>query len=140
MSEPHSSPYNLSRFSSYSPTEVETKPTPPSSEEPETILGENISVKGQLKFDSMLRIDGTFEGELLSEGKLIIGPTGHVKANIDLKEAFISGKVEGNITVSGRLVLRGHAEIVGDITAQSLSVDEGVSILGHVTVLPTPQN
>jgi len=103
-------------------------------EHPETVIGEHVSLKGELSFQEVLRIDGYFEGELVSEGKLIVGPTGTIKANIDLKEAFISGKVEGNITVKERLVLRGRAEVQGNITAGILSVDEGVSINGHVEV------
>ncbi|MBI2742886.1 MAG: polymer-forming cytoskeletal protein [Chlamydiales bacterium] len=109
-------------------------------EEPETTISANVSMRGTLAFHKVLRIDGIFEGELLSSGKIIIGPTGQVKANIDLDEAFISGKVEGNIRVRGRCVLRGRAEIRGDISAHSLSVDEGVIIAGHVRVGPVDSN
>jgi len=104
-------------------------------EEPETVIASNVEIKGSLSFEKLLRIDGVFEGELHSTGKLIIGPTGSVKANIDLDEAFISGKVIGNISVKKRLVLRGKAEITGDITAPLLSVDEGVSIIGILNVV-----
>jgi cytoskeletal protein CcmA (bactofilin family) len=108
----------------------------PKDEEPETIIGENVHVKGELRFESLLRVDGTFEGELISNGRLIIGPTGSVKANLNLAEAFVSGKVEGNIIVKERLVLRGRAEVHGDITAPLLNVDEGVTIHGRVHVGP----
>jgi cytoskeletal protein CcmA (bactofilin family) len=107
-------------------------------EEPETIIAAHVEIKGSLRFQKLLRIDGSFEGELHSTGKLIIGPTGVVKANIDLEEAFISGKVVGNITVKKRLALRGKAEITGDITAPLLSVDEGVSIVGILNVASAP--
>ena len=106
-------------------------------EEPETIIDAHVEIKGSLRFKKFLRIDGTFEGELHSTGKLIIGPTGSVKANIDLEEAFISGKITGNITVKKRLVLRGKAEVTGDITAPVISVDEGVSIVGILNVVNT---
>lgn len=103
-------------------------------EEPETVIGENVQMKGELTFKTLLRIDGIFEGELISDGKLIVGPKASVKADIHLAEAFVSGKIEGNITVKERLVLRGRAEVHGDITAPLLSVDEGVSIVGRVNV------
>lgn len=105
------------------------------SEGSETLIAEHVQIKGSLRFKDALRIDGSFEGELEASGKLIIGPTGSVKANIDLEEAFISGKVVGNITVKKRLVLRGKAEITGDITAPLVSVDEGVSIVGILNVV-----
>lgn len=104
-------------------------------EEPETVLAAGVAIKGTMSFQKLIRIDGSFEGELISTGKLIVGPTGSVKAHIDLEEAFISGKVEGNIKVKTRLVLRGRAEVRGDITALLLSVDEGVSIVGRLNVV-----
>lgn len=103
-------------------------------ETPETTLGEGVTFRGELSFERLLRIDGTFEGELLSQGKVIIGPTGKVKANLNLREAIIEGAVEGNVTIQERLELRGQASVKGDIKAKSLIVDEGVSIVGLVDV------
>jgi len=120
------------RTTAYEPPLV--KEELPDSEEPETVIGEHVSLKGALSFQRLIRIDGSFEGELESQGKLIVGPKGFVKANLNLQEAFIAGKVEGDITVKERLVLRGRAEIKGNITAPLLSVDEGVSIIGQVYV------
>jgi cytoskeletal protein CcmA (bactofilin family) len=120
------------KFRSELPEKLET---PQEELIPETVIGENVEIKGSLSFPGLLRIDGAFEGELLSnQGKLIVGPTGSVKADIDLEEAFIAGKVIGNITVKTRLTLRGRAEITGDINAPLISVDEGVSIMGKVEV------
>lgn len=107
-----------------------------SSIEPDTTLGKGVSFKGVLTFERFLRIDGSFEGELVSEGKLHVGPGGVVKSNITLSEAVIEGKVEGNIAVTGRLELRNKAEVRGDIEADSLSVDEGVTLVGKVAVTP----
>lgn len=103
-------------------------------EEPETTLGEGVVFKGELSFERLLRIDGVFEGDLISQGKVIVGPKGRVKANLNLREAIVEGKIEGNITVSERLELRGQAIIHGDIVAKLLSIDEGVTLLGHVNV------
>jgi len=108
-------------------------------EAPETTLGAGVSFRGQLSFERFLRIDGIFEGELLSQGKVIVGPSGKVKANLNLREAIIEGVVEGNITVQEKLELRGEAVVKGDIQATSLCVDEGVTIIGHVLVTPKPE-
>jgi len=106
-------------------------------EEPETTISSQVNIKGAMSFQKLLRIDGTFEGELISSGKLIVGPTGSVKANLNLDSAFISGKVIGDITVKTRLVLRGRAEIRGNVTAPLVSMDEGVSIIGQLNVAST---
>ncbi len=107
-------------------------------EDPETTLGEGVTFRGQLSFERLLRIDGTFEGELLSEGKVIIGPKGKVKANLSLREAIIEGEIEGNVTVQEKLELRGNAYVKGDISAKTICVDEGVRIVGYVLVESEP--
>lgn len=105
-------------------------------EQPETTLGEGVVFRGELMFERLLRIDGTFEGQLLSQGKVIVGPKGKVKADLNLREAVIEGEVVGNITVTERLELRGEATVHGDIEAKSLCVDEGVTLVGAVKVIP----
>ncbi|ANG66399.1 bactofilin family protein [Chlamydia gallinacea] len=110
------------------------------SEEPETTLGEGVTFKGELAFERLLRIDGTFEGILVSQGKIIIGPKGYVKADIQLQEAIIEGVVEGNITVTGKVELRGEAMVKGDIQAATLCVDEGVRLLGYVAISGLPED
>jgi|GEM_PF-937935 len=109
--------------------------------EPEVHIGENAKLEGSLSFATFAKIEGHFTGELLSKGKIIVGPNAIVKADLFLEEAYVSGRVEGNITVSKRLVLEGNAKIIGDITAPSLSVAEGVSIQGqlHVAKTATPK-
>ena len=105
-------------------------------EDPQTTVAQGVYIKGTLRFENTLRIDGFFEGEIESSGTLIVGPTGVVISNLDLKEAFISGKVKGNISVKEQLSLRGRAEIEGNIQAPRLSVDEGVSLKGHLQITP----
>lgn len=98
---------------------------------PETTLGEGVSFKGELVFERLLKIDGSFEGSLISNGKIIVGPKGKVKADINLQEAIIEGQVEGNITVKEKVELRGGAIVYGDVKARNLCVDEGVTIVGY---------
>lgn len=103
-------------------------------EAPETTLGEGVTFRGELSFERLLRIDGTFEGELLSQGKVVVGPKGKVKANLVLREAIIEGEVEGDITVQEKLELRGEASVIGDIKAKTICVDEGVRMEGHLSI------
>ena len=107
-------------------------------EAPETTLGEGVTFRGELSFERLLRIDGTFEGELLSQGKVVVGPKGVVKANLVLREAIVEGVIEGDVTVQEKLELRGEASVKGDIKAKILCVDEGVKLEGHVTVGSEP--
>lgn len=122
---------------SYSRASSWNEPVALESEEPETTLGEGVTFKGELSFQRLLRIDGYFEGKLTSTGKLVVGPKGVIKSEeLQLREAIIEGKLEGNIKVDDRIELRGDAVVHGNIEAKTLSIDEGVSIIGHVKVTP----
>lgn len=130
--------FNERRTTSYTPDKHSTTSHPLQrmvSEDPETTLGIGVTFRGELSFERFLRIDGTFEGELLSNGKVTVGATGVVKADLALKEAIIEGRVVGNIIVQERLELRGDAVVEGNIEAKFLSVEEGVKIKGHVHIL-----
>lgn len=109
---------------------------PEAASEPDFVVGEQTSIMGKIAFQGLAVIHGLFEGEFEGGRSLIVGEQGFVKADLHLDEADISGKVEGNITVRHRLILRGSAEIRGNITAPRLTVEDGVSIMGQVAVTP----
>jgi cytoskeletal protein CcmA (bactofilin family) len=109
------------------------KEDPKASPLPETIIGENVCIQGTMAFQNLLRIDGAFEGDLMSEGILIIGPKGHVKSNLRLQEADIWGKLEGDIEVRRKLTIHRDAIVQGTIKAPLLVIEEGAQVIGHVT-------
>jgi len=101
-----------------------------------TFLGADVEFKGSLKFKDQLRINGKFEGELSSSGTVHVGPQGDLRADVNVGNAVIEGKVNGNITASERVELRATAQMVGDITASKLIVEEGVVFVGRCEVSP----
>jgi cytoskeletal protein CcmA (bactofilin family) len=107
-----------------------------SAEQPETVLGEGVCFKGELSFKRYLCINGEFEGELTSKGKLKVGKTGVVRSNLRLCSAIIEGRIEGDIVVEDLLELRGTAQVYGNISARYLRVDDGVTLCGHIKINP----
>lgn len=101
----------------------------------ETILSEGVTVKGELKFEKQLRINGTFEGSLETEGKIIVGPSGVVKGDISLDEAEVHGKIIGNMNVK-KLIVGPTAEIFGNIRAESLDFQKGAKLIGQIDIAP----
>ncbi|CAN0018918.1 unnamed protein product [Scytosiphon promiscuus] len=112
------------------------EPTPYNilAETPETTVGEHVHVKGELSFERLLRVDGSFKGQLISTGDLVIGATGVVRGNIEhLREVLSDGTIIGDIQAE-RVRLRRSAVVIGSITCLSLSVDPDVSISGKLNV------
>ncbi len=102
-----------------------------------TNIPEGGEIKGTIKFGAAMRIDGHFEGELITEnGDLVVGKTGSVKANIRVRRAIIEGRVEGNIKASDKVEIWSKAQIKGNLQAKELVVEEGVSFTGKCKVNP----
>ena len=103
----------------------------------ETVLSEGVIVKGELYFEKLLRINGSFEGDLKANGKLILGVTGRVQGDIELEEAEIHGKIIGNVTVD-HLTIGPQAEVIGNIRTQTLTLHKGAKFSGHLEIDPEP--
>ncbi|RHY12522.1 hypothetical protein DYB36_012270, partial [Aphanomyces astaci] len=105
--------------------------------EAETTIGAAVKMKGELSFERLLRIEGEFEGKLVSKGSLVIGQKGLLTGNIDgMKEVLVAGgRVIGNITVE-RLVLRDKGQIFGNVTAKSVRIDPECILMGTLNVNP----
>ena len=88
-----------------------------------------------MTFDGVLRIDGRFEGELVSPDTLIIGEGAEVKAEIDVSTVIIYGEVYGNIKAGNSIELHAPSRLVGNIITPSLVIDRGATFDGNCRML-----
>ncbi len=102
-----------------------------------TSLTSETDIKGTIKFSEAMRIDGKFEGELITDnGELTVGKTGNVKANVKVRSAVIEGRVDGNIKASDKVELKQKAHLIGNLQAKTLVIEEGVVFVGQCNVNP----
>jgi len=99
-------------------------------------LSADVEIKGSIKFQNELTIDGKVEGEITSSGVLIIGENSEVRGEIKTKSVTVHGKVQGNITVEERCELKGRAQLIGDLKAARLVIEEGATFVGKSEVSP----
>ncbi|HET7248216.1 MAG TPA: polymer-forming cytoskeletal protein [Gemmatimonadales bacterium] len=102
---------------------------------PNTMIGVGASFRGTLMVTGTLRIDGEFDGDILNCDRLEIGEHGMMRADIEVKEAVVRGRVIGNIRALGVLDLKAGARIEGDVTAFSVTMEPGVFFSGRCTML-----
>ena len=95
-----------------------------------TILGEGTHFNGVLSFEGAVRIDGELEGEIISNGTLIVGEKAVIQADIKVNSLTVGGKVYGKIIVADRMEILAHAEICGNIQTPILKVEEGAIFQG----------
>ena len=79
------------------------------------MLSSDVEIKGSIKFQKELLIDGKVEGEINSEGVLTIGENADIRGEIKTKSITVFGKVQGNISVSERCELKSKCTLQGDL-------------------------
>ncbi|WP_299049557.1 polymer-forming cytoskeletal protein [uncultured Polaribacter sp.] len=89
------------------------------------VVAKNTTIVGDIKSDGDFRIDGTLEGTLLTNGRVIIGVDGLIKGKVEATNADIEGKFSGDLTVSKTLTIKATADISGDVVIGKLSVEPG---------------
>lgn len=82
-----------------------------------TVVGEQTVVKGNLQGDEDLQVFGKLEGGVNLTKTLIVEGSGIVVADIEVRDAIITGVVVGNITASNSVQITEEGRMVGDISA-----------------------
>ena len=107
-------------------------------EEPQsanTVIGVNSNFRGTLMVSGTLRIEGEFEGDILNCERLEIGEHGIMRADVEVKDALICGRVYGNIRALGSIEMKAGARVEGDVAALTVAMEQGVRFTGRCTML-----
>jgi cytoskeletal protein CcmA (bactofilin family) len=98
-------------------------------------IGKSVIIKGELSGSEDLYVDGQVEGNIeLAGNRLIIGPHGQVRANVNARGVIVQGKLDGNIRASERAELTKSAIVNGDIGTQRVAIEEGAYFKGKVDI------
>lgn len=86
-------------------------------------ISSGTKVKGEIVTDSDIRIDGEFEGKLVSKGRVVIGETAVITGDIVGTNVDFWGKMKGNFYVKDTLSLKSSAQVDGDMHTKRLQVE-----------------
>lgn len=89
------------------------------------IIGKNTKITGEIISEGDFRIDGTLEGTIETNGRVIIGSTGLIKGKVECTNADVEGEFSGELLVSNTLTVKSSANITGDVIIGKLSVEPG---------------
>ena len=105
-------------------------------EQPVTVLAEGDSLQGRLEMKGDGQLLGSFSGEVICQGELLVGRDARLQANLSCVNITIAGFVRGNVTASGRLRITNTGRLEGDARVGSLIVAEGGVHHGVIRVHP----
>lgn len=104
------------------------------------IIGQGITMSGEIENCDQLIVEGTVEATLNGAKLLDIAESGIFYGSVDIEEAIIAGRFEGDLTVDGRVTIQSTGTVKGTITYRELTVDAGANIEGKISSFASTSN
>ncbi len=109
--------------------------TTPVAAQGSTSIGRTFTIKGDIRGEEDLLIDGQMEGRLdLGQNRLVVGPNGKVRASIVAREVDLHGVIDGNVDAAERIILRKNSKLVGDLKMASVVIEDGAYFKGSIDI------
>lgn len=97
------------------------------------IIGQGITMSGEIESCEYLIVEGTVEAALKGADVLEISETGTFYGTVEIQEATIAGRFEGDISCNGRLTITASGSITGTISYKELAVEAGATLDGKIS-------
>ncbi|MBN2241929.1 MAG: polymer-forming cytoskeletal protein [Acidobacteria bacterium] len=107
------------------------------SDEIVSLLGKGTEISGDISFSGGMRVDGAVKGTVRSEGSLIIGPSGLIDAEINIRNISINGEFRGILRASDRVEIHKEGKVFGDIYSPCLIIEAGATFEGRCNMTET---
>ena len=95
------------------------------------LLGRGSEFEGKLTFEGTVRIDGKFNGTIVTNDVLVVGEGAKVAAEISAGTVIVHGEINGNVKAKGSVELHHPARMKGNIETTSLMIEKGVTFEGQ---------
>jgi cytoskeletal protein CcmA (bactofilin family) len=99
-----------------------------SARESPAMIGIGMKVKGEIRGEGSLTVLGQFEGDIVLDGTLHVGPEGRVDANITARAIVVGGIVRGNLSADTRVEILPTGALTGSVKSSSFSAADGASV------------
>ena len=95
-----------------------------------SILDPNIEINGDINVSANLIVYGKINGNIISTETINTAKDSIINGNLIAKEAIISGTLKGDLEVSGKVVLTQHSNLLGNLKASIIVIEEGAQFDG----------
>ena len=93
----------------------------------QNIIAQDTKIVGDIISKGAFRIDGQVEGNIRTQGKVVVGKSGYVNGTIEGTNADFEGSFSGKLKLSGTLSLKSTAYIQGEVEVGKLAVEPGAT-------------
>ncbi len=104
------------------------------------IIGQGITMSGEITSCDHLIVEGHVEAALKGASVLDVSENGSFNGEVEIEQATIAGRFEGDIRVSGRLTVKSGGFIQGTISYGELAVEAGATLDGTLAPYSNSEN
>jgi cytoskeletal protein CcmA (bactofilin family) len=97
----------------------------------DTILANDITFSGTIRFSKPFMIKGTVTGLIEATSDLVIDTEAAVYADIFAERVLVRGKVEGNIKAKKLVFVTANGSVIGDISSAQVVLEPGSTFTGR---------
>ena len=97
-------------------------------------FGPGTTFQGRLEFQGTLRIDGDFQGEIESDGVLVVGEKARLTGEFQVRQLVLNGALNGRVTAQEKVVLHKTALLQSDVTTPTMEMHEKAVFNGTITM------
>ena len=109
-------------------TYASKSPGPSASKMVPSIIGEDLTIRGNVTCEGEIQVDGQIEGDIRC-GSLLLGDKSQVRGGVVAEDVIVRGHLVGSIRGS-RITLQAQCHVEGDIFAESLAIEQGAHFDG----------
>ncbi len=87
--------------------------------------------KGEIQCPGDIRIDGGFDGKIVSKGRVVVGEKAQLTGDVVCTNMDFCGTMKGNFYVKDTLNLKAGCTVEGDLHIKRLQVELGARFNGN---------
>jgi cytoskeletal protein CcmA (bactofilin family) len=101
-------------------------------------VDEGSRIEGHYSFTGTAMLNGALQGEIVSDGTLVVGDTARIEASVEVGVLVLAGRLTGSVRAARRVELRPTARLVGEVTTPTFVIEPGAVFEGHCRMVQDP--
>jgi cytoskeletal protein CcmA (bactofilin family) len=99
-----------------------------------SIITPGTSIKGEIRCEGNILLNGEFEGSIISQGEVVVGKSGRVSGEIQSAKLLVSGEFRGNFT--GEVIdIMPYGKVYGDVRVNNIIIEPNAVFEGETKIV-----
>jgi len=99
-----------------------------------SIITPGTSIKGEIRCEGNILLNGDFEGSIISQAEVVVGKSGRVFGEIQAAKLLVSGEFRGNFT--GEVIdIMPYGKVYGDVKVNNIVIEPNAVFEGETKIV-----